>query len=490
MRTERTAAPDGEIRERHIHEECGVFGVFARETTDVASLAYYALYALQHRGQESAGIAVNDDGVFTAYRDVGLVSEVFPKERLQALGTGSIAVGHVRYGTTGSDNKRNVQPILVNHFKGRMALAHNGNLTNSQELRLKLESSGSIFHTTTDSEVIAYIIVQERLKTSSIEAAVSAAMGHIEGAYSLVISSPTKLIAVRDPHGFRPLCMGHLKDGSVVFASESCALDAIGAEFDRDILPGEIVVADKNGVRSDTSHCGKAEKRLCVFEFIYFARPDSVIDGSSVHIARQRAGAFLALEHPVQADIVIGVPDSGLDAAMGYARQSGIPYGMGFIKNKYIGRTFISPTQDLRENEVNIKLNPIRSVVEGKRVVLIDDSIVRGTTCRRTIDLLRKAGAKEIHMRVSAPPFVSECYYGTDIDDKNKLIANHHTVEEIAEIIGVDSLGYLSIEDVVKLADNTQGGFCTACFGGGYPTAVPQDSGKDRFECKISERKA
>nr|WP_302634763.1 amidophosphoribosyltransferase [uncultured Dysosmobacter sp.] len=490
MRTERTAAPDGVIRERHIHEECGVFGVFARETTDVASLAYYALYALQHRGQESAGIAVNDDGVFTAYRDVGLVSEVFPKERLQALGTGSIAVGHVRYGTTGSDNKRNVQPILVNHFKGRMALAHNGNLTNSQELRQKLESSGSIFHTTTDSEVIAYIIVQERLKTSSIETAVSAAMGHIEGAYSLVISSPTKLIAVRDPHGFRPLCMGHLKDGSVVFASESCALDAIGAEFDRDILPGEIVVADKNGVRSDTSHCGKAEKRLCVFEFIYFARPDSVIDGSSVHIARQRAGAFLALEHPVQADIVIGVPDSGLDAAMGYARQSGIPYGMGFIKNKYIGRTFISPTQDLRENEVNIKLNPIRSVVEGKRVVLIDDSIVRGTTCRRTIDLLRKAGAKEIHMRVSAPPFVSECYYGTDIDDKNKLIANHHTVEEIAEIIGVDSLGYLSIEDVVKLADNTQGGFCTACFGGGYPTAVPQDSGKDRFECKISERKA
>ena len=490
MRTERTAAPDGVIRERHIHEECGVFGVFARETTDVASLAYYALYALQHRGQESAGIAVNDDGVFTAYRDVGLVSEVFPKERLQALGTGSIAVGHVRYGTTGSDNKRNVQPILVNHFKGRMALAHNGNLTNSQELRQKLESSGSIFHTTTDSEVIAYIIVQERLKTSSIEAAVSAAMGHIEGAYSLVISSPTKLIAVRDPHGFRPLCMGHLKDGSVVFASESCALDAIGAEFDRDILPGEIVVADKNGVRSDTSHCGKAEKRLCVFEFIYFARPDSVIDGSSVHIARQRAGAFLALEHPVQADIVIGVPDSGLDAAMGYARQSGIPYGMGFIKNKYIGRTFISPTQDMRENEVNIKLNPIRSVVEGKRVVLIDDSIVRGTTCRRTIDLLRKAGAKEIHMRVSAPPFVSECYYGTDIDDKNKLIANHHTVEEIAEIIGVDSLGYLSVEDVVKLADNTQGGFCTACFGGGYPTAVPQDSGKDRFECKISERKA
>ena len=477
------------ISQRHIHEECGVFGIYSETTADVASLAYYALYALQHRGQESAGIVVNDDGVFTSWRDVGLVSEVFPRERLKSLGTGNIAVGHVRYGTTGSDNKRNVQPILVNHYKGRMALAHNGNLTNSMELRRQLEEKGSIFHTTTDSEVIAYIIVQERLKAPSIEAAVSASMDKIVGAYSLVISSPTKLIAVRDPNGFRPLCMGKLKDGSVVFASESCGLDAIGAKFERDIRPGEIVVVDKTGIKSDPSHCGKAPKKLCVFEFIYFARPDSVIDGSSVHIARQRAGAFLALEHPVQADIVIGVPDSGLDAAMGYAKQSGIPFGLGFIKNKYIGRTFISPTQDMRENEVNIKLNPIRSVVEGKRVVLIDDSIVRGTTCRRTIDLLRKAGAKEIHMRVSAPPFVSECYYGTDIDDKNKLIANHHTVDEIAEIIGVDSLGYLSLDDVVKLADNTECGFCTACFGGGYPTPIPQDCGKDRFECKICERK-
>ena len=497
MRTEYTAPAGGfngeavpaGFTERHIHEECGVFGVFSKATTDVASYAYYALYALQHRGQESAGIVVNDDGLFTSWRDVGLVSEVFPRERLKSLGTGNIAVGHVRYGTTGSDNKRNVQPILVNHYKGRMALAHNGNLTNSHELRQELESKGSIFHTTTDSEVIAYIIVQERLKAPSIEAAVSASMDKIVGAYSLVISSPTKLIAVRDPNGFRPLCMGKLKDGSVVFASESCGLDAIGAKFERDIRPGEIVVVDKTGIKSDTSHCGKAPKKLCVFEFIYFARPDSVIDGSSVHIARQRAGAFLALEHPVQADIVIGVPDSGLDAAMGYAKQSGIPFWLGFIKNKYIGRTFISPTQDMRENEVNIKLNPIRSVVEGKRVVLIDDSIVRGTTCRRTIDLLRKAGAKEIHMRVSAPPFVSECYYGTDIDDKNKLIANHHTVDEIAEIIGVDSLGYLSLDDVVKLADNTECGFCTACFGGGYPTPIPQDCGKDRFECKICERK-
>ena len=369
-----------------------------------------------------------------------------------------------------------------------MALAHNGNLTNSQQLRRELESRGSIFQTTTDTEAIAYIIVQERLSAPSIEDAVNAAMDRIEGAYSLVISSPTKLIAARDPHGFRPLCMGRMKDGAVVFASESCALDAIGARFERDVRPGEIVVVDKNGIKSLTAHCGKAPRSLCVFEFIYFARPDSVIDGSSVHVARQRAGAFLALEHPVQADVVVGVPDSGLDAALGYARQSGIPYGMGFIKNKYIGRTFIAPTQTMRENDVNIKLNPVRSVVEGKRVVLIDDSIVRGTTCRRTIDLLRRAGAKEIHMRVSAPPFVSECYYGTDIDSKENLIANHHTVEEIAKIIGVDSLGYLSLENVVKLADNTECGFCTACFGGGYPTAIPQDGGKDRFECKIGEK--
>ena len=473
--------------DRHLHEECGVFGVRLPERGDVASLAYYALYSLQHRGQESAGIAVNDDGVIRAYRDVGLVGDVFRPERLTSLGQGSIAVGHVRYGTTGSDNQRNVQPILVNHYKGRMALAHTGNLTNSHALRRELESQGSIFQTTTDSEVIAYLIVQERLRHPSIEAAVSAAMERLEGAYSLVISSPSKLIAVRDPHGFRPLCMGELRDGSVVFASESCALDAIGARFLRDLRPGEIVVADGKGLRSIETHCGRVPKSLCVFEFIYFARPDSVIDGSSVHVARQRAGAFLALEHPVQADVVIGVPDSGLDAALGYARQSGIPYGMGFIKNKYIGRTFISPTQALRESEVSIKLNPIRSVVAGTRVVLIDDSIVRGTTCRRTIDLLRKAGAREIHMRVSAPPFVSECYYGTDIDDKDKLIATHHSVEEIAKIIGVDSLGYLSLENVVKLADSTSG-FCTACFGGGYPTALPEPGGKDRFECPISER--
>ena len=469
-----------------LHEECGVFGIFSPKRTDLASLCYYSLYALQHRGQESAGIAVNDDGVFSACRDTGLVAEVFTPERLKALGDGNIAVGHVRYSTTGTDSKRNIQPLLVNHYKGQMALAHNGNLTNAFPLRRELENRGSIFHSTSDTEVIAYTIVQERLSAPSIEAAVSAAMDRLEGAYSLVISSPSKLIAARDPHGFRPLCMGRLPDSSIVFASETCALDAIGAVFVRDLLPGEVITVSEDGVASDMVHCGKAEKTLCAFEYIYFARPDSVIDGTSVHLARQRAGRFLAQEHPVDADLVIGVPDSGLDAALGYAQESGIPYGIGFIKNKYIGRTFIAPDQALREQNVNIKLNPLRSVVEGKRVVLIDDSIVRGTTSRRIVDSLRKAGAKEIHMRISAPPFIAACYYGTDIDDPEKLIANHHTVREIADLIGVDSLGYLSVENVHRLPEPGCG-LCTACFDGKYPTTVPHDNGKSRFEYKIHE---
>lgn len=470
--------------EHHIHEECGVFGVFSKRTADVASLAYYGLFALQHRGQEGAGIVVNDDGVFRACKDTGLVNEVFSPARMEALGKGNIVVGHVRYATTGSGSRTNIQPLVINHHKGRMALAHNGNLTNSYALRTRLEENGSIFHTTTDSEVIAYIIVRERLRTGSIEASVSAAMDRLEGAYSLVVSSPTKLIAARDPHGFRPLCMGTRPDGAVVFASESCALDAVGAEFVRDIAPGEVVTVDSGGIRCDTSHCGQTPRSLCVFEYIYFSRPDSTVDGACVSLARQQAGAFLAMEHPVEADVVIGVPDSGLDAAMGYARASGIPYAMGFTKNRYIGRTFISPSQEQREAGVDIKLNPIRPVVTGKRVVLIDDSIVRGTTCRRIIALLRRAGATRIHMRVSAPPFVAPCYYGTDIDDAEALIANHHSVEEIARIIGVDSLGYLTMEHVRRLTGR-DGGFCTACFGGGYPTPVQDVGHKDRFEGKI-----
>lgn len=472
-----------------IHEECGVFGVFAGAAENVAGTVYYGLFALQHRGQESCGIVVNDDGVFTSYKDLGIVNDVFTPGVLEGLGTGNMAVGHVRYGTTGATDRNNAQPIVVNHIKGSMALAHNGNLINSFELRSQLEQKGCIFHTTSDTEVISYIITEERLTAPSIEEAVCRAMNRIKGAYSLVIMSPSKLIAARDENGFRPLCYGKTPDGRYVVASESCALDAVGAEFIRDIEAGEIVVFEKGGVRSITEHVGKAPHRMCVFEYIYFARPDSVIDGCSVHEARSRAGAYLSLEHPVQADIVIGVPDSGLDAASGYSKTSGIPYEIGFIKNKYIARTFISPGQTSREDKVRIKLNPIKSVVNGKRVILIDDSIVRGTTSARIVKLLRDAGAKEIHMRVSAPPFMNPCYYGTDIDSRENLIACHHTAEEIAEIIGADSLGYLSVDSVKKIAAGVNGkGYCTACFDGDYPTDVPCEKCKSRFETKISEK--
>lgn len=473
-----------------LREECGVFGVYSGETSDVASTAYYGLFALQHRGQESCGIVVNDDGVFSGFKDKGLVNDVFTTEIINSLGEGNIAVGHVRYGTTGSNDRSNAQPIVVNHIKGKMALAHNGNLINSGELRRELELQGSIFHTTSDTEVISYIITKERLSAPSIEQAVNSAMNRIKGAYSLVVMSPSKLIAVRDENGFRPLCYGKTADGRYIVASESCALDAVGAEFVRDIKPGEIVVFEKSGVRSIEDHCKKSPCSLCVFEYIYFARPDSVIDGCPVHTARQRAGAFLALEHPVQADVVIGVPDSGLDAALGYAKQSGIPYEIGFIKNKYIGRTFIAPGQKSREDKVKIKLNPIAEVAKGKRIVMIDDSIVRGTTSARIVKLLREAGAKEIHMRVSAPPFMNPCYYGTDIDSRENLIACKHSVEEIAKIIGVDSLGYLSVDSVKQIAKGICGtGYCTACFDGNYPTDVPNTPMKNKFETKISENK-
>lgn len=470
-----------------LREECGVFGVFCTETNPVASTAYYGLYSLQHRGQESCGIVVNDDGVFNYYKDIGLVNDVFTAQRLEALGQGNMAVGHVRYGTTGATDRRNAQPIVVNHIKGSMALAHNGNLTNSFELREELELKGSIFHTTADTEVISYIITEERLKSGKIEEAVNRAMNRIKGAYSLIIMSPSKLIAARDEHGFRPLCYGKTPDGRYIIASESCALDAVGAEFIRDVRPGEIIVFSKNGIYSITDHCDKAERKMCVFEYVYFARPDSVIDGCGVHEARARAGEFLAKSHPVEADVVIGVPDSGLDAAIGYSRQSGIPYGIGFIKNKYIGRTFISPGQASREDKVRIKLNPVPSVVKDKRVVVIDDSIVRGTTSARTLKLLRDAGAKEIHMRVSAPPFLNPCYYGTDIDSRENLIACSHSVEEIAKIIGADTLGYLSVDEVKRIACGEDCGFCTACFDGEYPTSVPCNGNKSRFERKISE---
>lgn len=469
-----------------LREECGVFGILSVPGRDVASAAYYGLFALQHRGQESAGIVVNDDGVFTDYKDMGLVNDVFTPQVLESLGQGDMAVGHVRYGTTGSTDRANAQPIVVNHIKGRMALAHNGNLINSYELRRELEMEGSIFHTTSDTEVISYIITKERLTSGSIEEAVNRAMDRIKGAYSMVLMSPAKLIAVRDENGFRPLCFGQCADGSFVVASESCALDACGAKFIRDVEPGEIVIFEKDGYRTIRDHCGKQKESFCVFEYIYFARPDSVINGCSVHEARLQAGRFLAQEHPVEADVVIGVPDSGIDAALGYAMESGIPYEVGFVKNKYIGRTFISPGQKSRENKVKIKLNPIVSAIKGKRVVVVDDSIVRGTTSARIVKVLREAGAKEVHMMISAPPFINACYYGTDIDSQDMLIACNHTLEEIAEIIDVDSIGYLSLEHV-KLLTGKDTGFCTGCFSNVYPTEVPEQTSKSRFEMKISE---
>ena len=392
----------------------------------------------------------------------------------------------MRYGTTGGTTRNNCQPIEVNHQKGKMALAHNGNLTNALELRDKLELSGAIFHTTSDTETIAYVITRERLMTPSIEEAVSNTMNLLEGAYSLVLMSSTKMIAARDPYGFRPLCYGQMQDGAYVVASESCALSAVGAEFIRDLFPGEILVFSQSGVESRKEHCGKQKKKTCIFEYIYFARPDSVIDGVSVHESRMRAGELLAESYPVDADIVIGVPDSGLDAALGYANKSGIPYGIGLIKNKYIGRTFISPGQDERLDKVRIKLSPVKNVINGKRVVLIDDSIVRGTTSKRIVKLLKDAGAKEIHMRISAPPFLHPCYYGTDIDSEENLIACHHSIEEIADIIGVDSLGYLEVDKLSKLTGSEE--YCAACFHGEYPTKIPKDLRKDRFERKLSER--
>ena len=469
-----------------IHEECGVFGIFSQQTGDVAAKTYMALYALQHRGQESCGIVVNDKGVFSYHKDLGLVPEVFNQSHMEKLGLGNISIGHVRYGTTGGNNRVNAQPLVVRHVKGPMAIAHNGNLVNAAELREEYELKGAIFHTTNDTEVISYAITEQRLKFPSIETAVEQAMYRFKGAYSLVIMSPTKLIAARDPNGFRPLCMGKCPDGSLVFTSESCALDSIGAAFIRDLDPGEIVVVDKEGARSIRSHCGK-RCNICVFEYVYSARPDSVIEGVCVHRARLRAGEILWKEHPVEADVVIGVPDSGLDAALGLSHASGIPYGVGFIKNRYVGRTFIQPTQKERTDAVRIKLNVVRDVVAGKRVILVDDSIVRGTTSARIVSLIREAGAKEVHVRISSPPFTNPCYFGTDIDSKDKLIACRLPVEGICKELGADSLGYLSVDGVKVIAANDHCDFCTGCFTGEYPIPVPKEMPKDKFERKIGE---
>ena len=452
-----------------IHEECGVFGIYD-PAGDCARTVYYGLYALQHRGQEACGIAAINDRELSFHKDVGLVGEVFDQAVLDRL-NGVMAVGHVRYSTTGGVRRENAQPLTLNYVKGTLAVAHNGNLVNTKELRTSFEYRGAIFQTTTDSELIAYAIAQERLRCGSVEEAVCQAVKGLRGAYSLLVMSPQKLIAVRDPWGFRPLCMGRRGD-AIIFASESCALNAVGARFEREVEPGEIVVVEGGTVTSIRENCESATSHMCIFEYIYFARPDSVICGQSVHEARRRAGQLLARAYPVEADVVIGVPDSGLDAAMGYAEESGIPYGVGLVKNRYIGRTFITPGQQSREQAVRIKLGPLKSCVEGRRVVMIDDSIVRGTTSRQIVTLLREAGAAEVHMRSSAPPFIAPCYFGTDIPDKENLIACRYSVEEIRQLIGADSLGFLSLEDLHRIAPDAACGFCDGCFTGTYPINV------------------
>lgn len=476
-----------------LHEECGVFGMYDFDGADVASTIYYGLFALQHRGQESCGIAVSDTsgpkGKVFSYKGMGLVNEVFAPENLEQM-KGDIGVGHVRYSTAGSSTRENAQPLVLNYVKGTLALAHNGNLINAPQLRKELEYTGAIFQTTIDSEVIAYYIARERLNSQSAEEAVRRACQRLKGAYALVVTSPRKLIGARDPYGFKPLCIGK-RDNSYIITSETCALDTIGATFVRDVLPGEVVtISPEKGIESDmTMALPKEKEARCIFEYIYFARPDSHIDGVSVYASRIKAGKFLAQDSPVEADLVTGVPESGNAAALGYSLASGIPYGTAFVKNSYVGRTFIKPKQSSRESSVQVKLNVLREAVAGKRVIMIDDSIVRGTTSDRIVRMLRDAGATEVHVRISSPPFLWPCYFGTDIPAREQLIAYNRTIEEICQIIGADSLGYLGIDRLKEMAEGLP--ICTGCFTGKYPMEPPkQDIRGEYYDKEIDlERK-
>ena len=467
-----------------LKEACGVFGIYDFDGQDVVSTIYYGLFALQHRGQESCGIAVSETGgpkgKVTSYKGMGLVNEVFTQDDLETM-RGDIGVGHVRYSTAGASTRENAQPLVLNYVKGTLALAHNGNLVNAAELRHDLEYTGAIFQTTIDSEVIAYHIARERLNTKTVEEAVNRACQKIRGAYSLVVMSPRKLIGARDPYGFKPLCIGK-RENSYIITSETCALDTIGAEFVRDVLPGETVtVTPDRGIVSDMSRAiPKESEARCIFEYIYFARPDSHIDGVSVYASRIQAGRFLAMDSPVAADLVVGVPESGNAAALGYSLQSGIPYGTAFVKNGYVGRTFIKPGQSSRESSVRVKLNVLKEAVNGKRVIMIDDSIVRGTTSDRIVRMLREAGAREVHVRISSPPFPWPCYFGTDVPEKDQLIANNRTVDEIKSLIGADSLGYLDIDRLKSMVDGL--GICTGCFDGKYPTEPPAQDIRGDFD--------
>ncbi len=475
---------DTNAPETGLNEECGVFGFYAYDGGSVASTIYYGLFALQHRGQESCGIAVSETngpkGKIMSHKGMGLVNEVFTPDILEPM-RGDIGVGHVRYSTAGASTRENAQPLVLNYVKGTLALAHNGNLINATELRHDLEYTGAIFQTTIDSEVIAYHIARERLNTGTVEDAVNSACKTRKGAYSVVVRSPRKHNVARDPFGFKPLCIGK-RENSYIITSESCALDTIGAEFVRDVLPGETVTitADK-GIISDMSRAlPKEQEARCIFEYIYFARPDSRIDGVSVYESRIRAGKFLAMDSPVDADLVVGVPESGNAAALGYSQQSGIPYGTAFVKNSYVGRTFIKPKQSSRESSVKVKLNVLREAVDGRRVIMIDDSIVRGTTSDRIVKMLRDAGAREVHVRISSPPFLWPCYFGTDVPASDQLIAYNRTIEEIREIIGADSLGYLSIDRLQEMVDGLK--ICKGCFNGSYPIEPPTEDIRGDFE--------
>lgn len=472
-----TRDSDKDMPLQGLHEECGVFGMYDFDGNDVASSIYYGLFALQHRGQESCGIAVSETsgpkGKVTSYKGMGLVNEVFDGEGLGNM-KGDIGVGHVRYSTAGESTRENAQPLVLNYVKGTLALAHNGNLINAKELKKDLEYTGAIFQTTIDSEVIAYHIARERLQSTTAEEAVRRACMKLKGAYALVVASPRKLIGARDPFGFKPLCIGK-RDNAYILASETCALDTIGATFVRDVLPGEVVtITPEKGIESDIEMALPKEKEArCIFEYIYFARPDSHIDGVSVYASRVRAGQFLAMDSPVEADLVTGVPESGNAAALGYSLQSGIPYGTAFVKNGYVGRTFIKPKQSSRESSVQIKLNVLKEAVAGKRVVMIDDSIVRGTTSDRIVRMLRDAGATEVHVRISSPPFLWPCYFGTDIPEREQLIAYNRSIEDIRKIIGADSLGYLGMERLDEMVDGLP--ICRGCFNGIYPMEPPKE---------------
>lgn len=471
-----------DIQNAKPREECGIFGIVGSDKQETSHMVYYGLYALQHRGQESCGIAIGDRKAkrVTNKKALGLVGDVFDGATLDKL-EGDMAIGHTRYSTTGKNTLANAQPLTINYIKGSLSIAHNGNISNAAELRAQLERTGAIFQSTSDTEVIAFMLARERLSSGSIEEAISKVLPQLKGSFALLIMSPQKLIAVRDPYGIRPLCMGKRGDATV-FASESCAINAIGGEFVRDVKPGEIIIARETGeVECREEHCG-GPSALCIFEHIYFARPDSVIDEQSVYEARLEAGRILARVHPADADIVIGVPDSGVVAAIGYSEQSGLPYREGLLRNRYIGRTFIQPTQGQRMESVSIKLNPIVPNVKGKRIVMIDDSIVRGTTMAPVVAMLRRAGAKEIHIRICSPEFLYPCYFGTDIPSRDQLAAVKYTKKELCERLGADSLEFLPLDKVHDIARHSNVKFCDACFSGNYPFEVPSEGDKNEFE--------